>query len=96
MYVDNPRFKSLSDSQINKILDRTSELTLQHLFAQVKFERKADLSIQALFDILPYAAKNNQSKKIIYIDDKKNERVSFDKIRKSISLQIQSSASSAQ
>lgn len=96
VYVENPRFKSLTDLQINKILDRTTELVSQHLFAEVKFERKADLSVQALFDILPFVAKKNQSKKIIYIDDEKNELESFNKIRNSISVQIQNSASSAQ
>ena len=40
VYVENPRFKSLSDFQIEQILNKTSNLVSQHLHVDVQFEQK--------------------------------------------------------
>jgi len=92
-YVENSRFKSLTDDQLKKILNKTSKLVSEHFSVEVKFEHKKKISIQSLFEYLPFVAKNNQSKKIISIENEQDAFESFNKIRDSISLQIKHSAS---
>jgi len=96
VYVENSRFKSLTENQLEKILKKTSDLVLEHLNIQVEFVQQAGISIQNLFEYLPYVAKDYQSQKIITIDDEVDSLESFNKIRKSIALQIQHGASSQQ
>jgi len=96
VYVENSRFKSLNENQLEKILKKTSDLALEHLNVQVVFEQKPGISVQRLFEYLPDVAKEYQSKKIITIDDKIDALESFNKIRKSIALQIKHGASSQQ
>jgi len=96
VYVENSRFKSLTENQLKKILKKTSDLVLEHLNVQVEFVQQAGISVQRLFEYLPYVAKEYQSQKIISIDDEEDAFESFNKIRKSIALQIEHSASSQQ
>lgn len=95
-YAENSRFKSLTDDRIEKILNKTSELVLEHFSVDVKFEQKKKISVQSLFEYLPLVAKNNQSKKIISIADKEDADKYFKKIRDSIALQFKHGPSSAQ
>ena len=96
VYVENSRFKSLSDDQIKSILIKTTELVAEHFSVEVKFEQKKKINVQSLFEYLPFAAKNNQSKKIISITDEQDAFKYFNKIRDSIALQIKHGASSEQ
>ena len=96
VYVENTRFKSLTENQLKKILKRTSDLVLEHLSVEVVFEQKKSIDIQNLFEYLPYVAREYQSQKIITIDNEVDDLESFNKIRESISLQIEHGASSQQ
>lgn len=45
VYAENSRFKSLSDFQIEKILNKTSELAKQHFSVELEFERNPDTAV---------------------------------------------------
>jgi hypothetical protein len=89
VYAENPRFKSLTEQQINQIIIKTAQLALTHFSVQVKFEHKKSISIKELFSGLPYTATKYQSDKILTINTEQQVLVIFDKIRKSISQNVQ-------
>ena len=96
VYVENSRFKSLTDKQLKKILNKTAELVLEHLNVQLMLEQQKKISIQSLFEYLPSVVKKHQSHKIISIENKKDGLAAFNKVRESISLQIKQGVNSQQ
>ncbi|MCW9048543.1 MAG: hypothetical protein OQK46_10730 [Gammaproteobacteria bacterium] len=96
VYVENSRFKSLTEDQLKKILDKTSELVSEFFSVEVVFDYKKKTSIQSLFDNLPLDVKKYQSQKIVSIEDEQSGIETFNKIRNSIAQQIKHENNSEQ
>ena len=86
--IVNPRFKQLTDSQIEKILIRSQEMVKQYFDIDILFAETETLSIASVFDSLYKTLIQNRSAEIVDIDfiDKRERENMQQALFKTLSL----------
>lgn len=64
VYADNPRFRSLSEEEIRRMLSYTKEAARKHLDVTVEFTLAPAITVDALFDYLKPSVKKSRKNEI--------------------------------
>ena len=93
-YVENPRFATLDQAQLQAILQRTEQLVQQHFSVQVQLNYTHTLPIDEFFKILPTTVMQHRAQSIIHPGDIDQDDRLY--LRKSLYQSLQASQSDLQ